>query len=187
MTTGPGEIIPIATESRKLPVGQPVVLIDHLRLQKRNDHETAAEDEQAGFEKEEEEFRDRAGDEEHDRVHPRLRRWRCKEQRAAEAGGDEHHGQLLLHDHGDGAGDDGERPRQAIGAQRAAPEVPAGFDDERDDGGSDSVEKRAQVPVGGELNVKPGRGRHDDEWRQAERDGGLRPRKLFLLQIEVVQ
>ena len=157
----------------ELAVGEPVVLIDHLRFQERHDHQAAAEDEQAGLEEEREEFRAR---DQHERARGTAvsavgaktiapskpaamnisASSRCTMTVMAQA--------TIANDPGD-----------AIGAQRAAAEVPAGFDDERDDGGGDAVEERAQVPVGGEADVEPRRGRHDHERRQAEGDGHGEP------------
>src|SRR5207237_2515821 len=58
-----------------------------------------------------------------------------------------------------------------IVAQRPLAEVPASFDDQRNDHRSDSVKQRSQLPVSAVANVKRCGDRDENEWRQAECDG----------------
>ncbi len=92
-----------------------------------------------------------------------------------EARDEEDRRQLLLHDDRDRAGNDGEEPREHLLPERLPPQVPAGFQDERHHHWRDAVEEPAELPCGGEADVCPRGGGHEEERREAECDGDRKP------------
>ena len=166
-------------------IRQPVIFIDHLRLEKGNNHQPAAENQQSRLEKEEKELRGGPAVEwENNRS-----QWGTGAQWGAGALGgaftehqcpkqscdDEHPGDLPLNDHSDRAGDRKKEPSPHVSAQRLPAEVPAGTNDESNDSRSDAIEERAQLPRRGEALIEGGNGEHQKKRSQRERDGHGEP------------
>jgi hypothetical protein len=173
----------------ELAVIEPVVLIDDVGLEERHDHQPAAKDQHPGLEEEPEDLCRQRRDPPDDRGGRRqgrelvgrgprrgsglqgrggAGRGRREEHSAQRSGDQEEHRQLAFDHDRDDAGQGEEQPCQPVAAQRLAPEVPAGLEDQRDDHRRDAIEQGADLPGVAEPDVGPGGGGDQQVGRQGE-------------------
>src|SRR5215472_13139023 len=79
--------------------------------------------------------------------------------------------ELFLHNDGDRASDEKDRPGRNVPSESLLSQVPTGFENKRHHDRSNSIEESSELPVRGKSNIETSCGDDEDERRKREGDG----------------